>query len=306
MAYQYLTMLDVSKINGSDAAVGLIEENLIVAPEAAMFPARTIAGTSFKTLIRSALPTSQFRNVNEGVEPTKSTYINKLVETFYLDQQMELDVAAAQGDELGEAHAQMTEADGHGRAALQKIGAQVWYGTGSGGDAKGFPGAVAVVDSAFVTDAGGTTANTGSSVYGVKLGTKFCELIFGRNTVLNVGQWRQQTITRASKEMTAWKNSLEGWIGASWVNKNALCRIKKLTADSGKGLTDTLLGKAISILPVGYDPDYWFMTKRSREQLRASRTATNPTGAPAPLPTDAFGIPIIITDSLLNIESLSL
>jgi hypothetical protein len=48
------------------------------------------------------------------------------------------------------------------------------------------------------------------------------------------------------------------------------------------------------------------MTKRSQEQLRASRTATNATGAPAPIPTDAFGIPIGVTDGILNTEALTL
>lgn len=306
MAYEYLTMLDIAKINGSDAAVGLIEENLNVAPEARMFPARTIKGVGFSTLIRTALPKGQFRKINTGVSPTKSKYAQKLVECSYYDGQMEMDVAAAQADEQGADHALALEADGHGQAALLTLGSQIWYGTGTGGDADGFPGAVSVVDSAFVVDAGGTTASTASSVYGVKLGIKFINLIFGNDTVLNVGEWRKQTITRNTAEMTAWKNSLEGWTGCQWVNKNAVCRIKKLTADSGKGLTDALLGSIRSKLPVGMEPDYWFMTKRSQEQLRASRTATNPTGAPAPLPTDAFGIPIVVTDSILNTEALTL
>src|SRR4051812_42396796 len=98
MAYAYLTMLDIAKINGNDAAVGLIEENLNVAPEALMFPAKTIAGVSYSTLIRTALPSTQFRKVNVGVEPTKSRYTKKLVECFYIDGQMEMDVAAAQAD----------------------------------------------------------------------------------------------------------------------------------------------------------------------------------------------------------------
>lgn len=306
MAYAYLTALDLAKINGTDKEIGVIEENLNAAPELAMFPAATIGKTSFTTLLRTAIPTGAFRKVNEGTEPTKSTYAQKLVECFYYDGQMEMDVAAAQLCDEGEDYALALEATGHGMAYVQTIGKQIWYGSGTGGNSSGFPGAVQIVDSSYVTDAGGTTATTGSSVYGVKLGTTFCRIIFGRDRVLSIGEWRKQTITRSSKELTAYKNSLEGWIGAQWVNKHAVSRIKKLTADSGKGLTDTLLGSHLAKLPVGMQPDYWFMTKRSREQLRASRTATNPTGAPAPLPTDAFGIPIVVTDSLLNTEALTL
>lgn len=308
MAYAYLTMLDLAKINGSDAAVGLIEENLNLSPEAERFPARTIAGTSYKTLARTALPTTQFRNVNEGVEPTKSTYQNKLVECFYLDGQMELDVAAAQADEQGEDHAKSIEADGHAQAAMQKIGTQVWYGTGSPGDAKGFPGAVSVVDSSYVLDAGGTTATTGSSVYGVRFGTKFATMIFGRNTVLSVGEWRKQTITRSSKEMTAWKNSLEGWLGVQWVNKDALCRLKDATADSGKTVTDAILAQLLSQLK--WVPDVWFMSRRSRYQIQVARAAGSNTsgnsGMPfAALPSESNGIPIVVTDSIVNTETLT-
>ena len=308
MAYEYLTMLDIAKSNGSDAVVGLIEENLNSAPEAAMFPARTIKGTSFKTLLRLSFPSPEFRKLNEGVEPKKSRYDNKLVECYYLDGQLEMDVAVAQADDQGEAHALAMEADGMTRGSLLTIGSQIWYGTGTGGDSDGFPGAVQVVDSANVLDAGGTTANTGSSVYGVKLGDKYSSLVFGNGNVFSLGEWRKQTITRSSKEMTAWKNSLEGWVGVQWVSKNSICRIKKLTADSGKGLTDARGAELLSQLPVGWVPDYWFMSRRSRFQLQQSRlTAQNNVGVNnPPIPTEMNGIPIVVTDSILNTEALTL
>jgi hypothetical protein len=246
MANAYPTMLDIAKINGSDAVVGLIEENLNLAPETVIFPARTISGTSFKTLHRTALPSTQFRNANEGVETTKSAYTNKLVECFYLDGKMEIDVAVAQADDQGEDHAKMIEADGHAQASILHVGKQVWYGTGTGGDAKGFPGAQAVVESDYTLDAGGTTASTASSVYGVRTGPKHGTMIFGRNGVFSMGEWTKQRITRSSKEMTAWINSLEGWVGFQWVNKDSVCRLKDATADSGAGVTDAQLAKHLS------------------------------------------------------------
>lgn len=307
MANAYPTMLDIAKINGSDAVVGLIEENLNLAPEVSLFPARTINGTSFKTLHRTALPSTQFRNANEGVETTKSAYANKLVECFFLDGKMEIDVAVAQADEQGVAHAQMIEADGHMQAAIQHLGKQVWYG--SSNDAKGFPGAQALVDSSYVLDAGGTTAGTGSSVYGVRVGEKHGTMIFGRDTVLSLGEWRQQRITRNSKELDAWVNAIQGWVGFQWVNKDSICRLKDATADSGKTVTDAKLAELLSQLK--WVPDYWFMSRRSRYQLQVSRTPTSNTSGEsstrpiAPLPTESNGIPIIVTDSLLNTETLS-
>jgi len=294
MANAYLNMLDLAKINGSDAVVGLIEENLNLAPETVLFPARTIDGTSFKTLSRVALPATQFRNVNEGVETTKSQYANKLVECFYLDGKMEIDVAAAQADDQGEAHAQMIEADGHAQAAILHLGKQVWYGASN--DAKGFPGAQSIVDSAYTLDAGGTTADTGSSVYGVKVGPKHGTMIFGRNTVLEIGEWTRQRITRNSKELDAYINALQGWVGFQWANKDSVCRLKDATADSTKGVTDAKLAELLSQLK--WTPEYWFMTRRSLFQLQMSRTATSNTsgnsGKPvAAVPTESNNIPII-------------
>lgn len=321
MAYAYLTALDLAKINGNDAVVGLIEESLNSAPEVQMFPARTIAGTSYRTLQRVTFPQPSFRAINAGVEPVKSTYANKLVECFYLDGQLEMDVAAARMDEQGEAHALALEADGITRGALTKIGSQIWYGTGTGGDVLGFPGAVQTVDSSLVYDASGTTADTGSSVYGVKMGEKFCNLIFGLGNVLTLGEWRQQTITRSSKELTAWKNSIEGWVGVQWVNKYAVGRIKKITADSGKTLTDLMIATWLSQFPIGMAPDVLFMNRRSALQLQTSRTMTvNVDGGgktsgtagravqliSAPMPTESNGIPIVVTDSILSTESLTL
>lgn len=314
MAYAYLTMLDIAKMTGTDQSVGLVEENLNAAPELEALPARTIKGTSFKTLVRTAYPTTGFRQPNQGVEPTKSTYVNKLFETYYYDGQMEVDKAIADADEQGADHSLALEADGHGRAFMLKAGSQFIYGGGSTlGDANGYPGASQFVDSSLLIDAGGTTSATGSSVYAVCAAPKFFELLFGNNTVLTPGAWRMQSITRASKEMTAWKNSLEGWMGVAFYSKYAVGRIWKLTADVGKGLTDSLLSQLLNAFPIGVKPTHLFMSRRSRQQLQISRTVTlfgQGTNRPsqsiiAPIPTEYDGVPIIATDSILNTESLT-
>lgn len=313
MAYSYLTMLDLAKVNGSDQTVGLIEENLNAAPEAAILPARTVSGTSFRSLIRTAYPSGAFRAANSGSEPVKSTYVNKLHETYYYDLQLEMDNAIASADENGTEHALAMEADGAARGYMLDIGPQVWYGTGTGGDALGFPGAKQIVDSTMVVDATGSTADTASSVFAICAMPKFFELIFGKNSVLEVGEWRKQTVTRSSKEMTAWKNSLEGWVGAAFYSKYAVGQIKNCTAQTGKGLTDVLLSQLIQAFPIGVKPTHFFMNRRSRQQLQASRSVTlfgQGTSRPnqeviAPIPDSYDGIPIICTDSIVSTEAIS-
>jgi len=91
-----LTLLDIAKLNGSDAVVGLIEEVRTVAPEVTIIPARTITGTSYETVARSVLPTVDFRKVNEGTDATKSEFTNRRVETFILSARVEADKAAGE------------------------------------------------------------------------------------------------------------------------------------------------------------------------------------------------------------------
>jgi hypothetical protein len=102
-------------------------------------------------------------------------------------------------------------------------------------------------------------------------------------------------------------------MGCQFINPYGLCRIKKLTADSGKGLTDALIAQALAKFPVGVVPDAIFCSRRSLQQLQLSRSLTlnGPTSQTkgmqnvASVPTDAFGIPIYASDSILNTEVLT-
>jgi hypothetical protein len=54
--------------------------------------------------------------------------------------------------------------------------------------------------------------------------------------------------------------------------------------------------------PAAFKPNVIFANPSAIESLRASRTATNVTGAPAPTPTEYEGIPIVATDMISNAE----
>ena len=114
----------------------------------------------------------------------------------------------------------------------------------------------------------------------------------------------------STKQLMAYVQDLTGRIGMQVLNKFSLCRIKKLTTDSGKGLTDSLIDQAQAKFQ-GRGPDVCFMTKRSAQQLKSSRTATTPTGVPAEWATQLQGldgrmIPIYVTDAISNTETLAL
>lgn len=302
-----LNLLDIAKFQGNDRITGLIESSIQYAPELSLLPARTIVGTEYRTLIRESIGASAFRKANEGSAIVNDTYANKLVQCFYLDGQMQVDKMVADGDGEGADHALSLVESGRMEAHMRRIGRSVYYGTNAAsGDALGFPGLLQAYDATNrVVDAGGTTAATGSSVWFVKLDEQFLKMVFGKNALFAAGPWRTQQVKDGDGDpFTAYVNALEGWVGLQTVRNDGIVRIKKLTADSGKGLTDSLGIDALDLFPSGITPDYAFMTRRSRTQLRKSRITTevkNP-----PMPTDIAGAPIIVTDSILNTEALTL
>jgi len=312
------TLLDIAKLNGNDPVVGLIEASIRYSPEAELFPFRTIRGTSYKTALRTGLPTASFRAANEGVTPSKSTFTDKIVECFILDSQIEVDKAVADAYEDGPEAFQALEAAGVMQAVLRKLGTQIYYGTAA--DGKGFPGLKAFTPKGAKTlngddltvDAGGSTASTASSVYLVSFGNHALTLIGGRSKSFELEPWRVQTITKDGKNLTAYVAALTAWFGLQIVDENSVRRILNVTADNGKGLTDALLAKAIGTFPVGFRPDAILMSRRSRAQLQASRTVTlfgqgrtrPDQSAVAPLPTEYEGIPIIATDSIRDDDAI--
>ena len=311
-------LLDIAKLNGNDAVVGLIEENIKYSPEALVFPFRTIRGTTYKTGIRTGLPTTAFRAANEGQTPSKSTFVDRLVQAYIFGGQIEVDKAVADAHEDGAAALQAIEASGVMQSAMRNIGKQVWYGVTN--DSKGFPGLKAATPKSTNTSAGdplcidatGSTSGAASSVYAVKFGTGDLTLIGGNSSTFELGDWIVQQVTAAnSGKLTAYVNSLTAWIGLQIAHENAVRRICNVTTDSSKGLTDSLLAQLVNSFPVGYTPDAIFMSRRSRSQLQAARTVTlfgsgkvrPEQPAVAPLPTEYDGIPIYATDSILNTDA---
>lgn len=305
------TLLDIAKLNNNDKVVGLIEENLTYAPELSVFPARTIKGTSYRTVMRTGFPSVGFRAANEATTAGASTFANKLVECFILSALIKADKAVADAHEDGPEVWKSIEADGVMRQSLIEIGSQIFDGVAV--DAKGFPGLRAIVDSSLTLDAGGTTAATGSSVYGVKFGPQGCQLVFGSNQSISLSDWSEQVLS----DIPSYVASLTSWIGLQAVNKNAVIRLKDATAaEAAANVTDAKLAELLSLAPAGFRPDAWFMNRRSAFQLQKSRTVTINSGPgstkvagsvelTAPLPESAFGIPIVVTDSITSTEVLT-
>lgn len=317
MADAPLTMLDIAKRNGHDAITGIIDEASLATPEVSgigqvgmnmtairgMGAARTITGRQYKTLVRTALPSVGFRNANNGTDSTKASHEERLVETFIMDPNWWVDKAVGDSSEDGWEALMAEEADAHLQGAFQTLGTQFYYGRDNGGDASGNPGLIDVYDSANMeVDAGGSTAKT--SAWFVKFGPKYVQWVMGQGGAMTPTEVTLQRVTGSnSKQLTAYFQELHMYPGLQCKSLRAAVRIKNVGTDTGKGMTDSLLGSALSKYPAGIIPDVCFMTSRSREQLRNSRTATTETGKEADIPVTFQGIPIVVTESITESES---
>jgi len=304
-------LLDIAKLNGSDAVAGLIDEAAKAHPEVLIAPSRTIKGLNYKTLVRTAVPTgSSFRSANEGVANVKGTYENRLVETYIFNPRWQCDKAIADRYEDGAEAFISLEASAILEGAMQDICKQFYYGTNATfGNADGFPGLLQAYDSTnMVVDAGGTSDSTASSVWAVKFSPKDLTWVWGNAGEMTMEDPRLESVldSGGSNSYTAYIQELLAYPGLQVGNIMTVARIKKITAESGKTLTDDMISDLLSKFPAGIVPDALFMSRRSLKQLQQSRTATNATGAPAPFPSEAFGVPIAVTDAISEVETLTL
>jgi hypothetical protein len=317
-----LTLLDIAKLKGRDGVVGIVEEAIKGTPEISgkvmyggtektlpgIALARTIKGLNYKTVLRSGLPTTAFRKANEGAANTKSTYSEYLVETFFLDAKAYIDKRMADASEDGASALMAIEMAGQMASCMIQAAKCFYYGTNSTyGDEKGFDGLLQAVTSTYTIDATGTTASTGSSVYMVRWGVQDISWVLGQggDFALSDMDVRDKLDTGGTNAYDAYHMSCGATIGLQILRPDSVVRIKKLTADSGKGLTDSLLSQAYELFPAHLPPNAIYMTRRSRGQLQRSRTATSDTGHEAPLPESWEGIPIIPTQNILDTESLT-
>lgn len=311
-----MTSTDVLKINNSEELVGLIDDAIASIPEINFFQASPVTRNAYQTLALDGLPTVGFRDPSALREFSTATIVNKSVQCKYLDASWTLPVAVAQQSDWGADFAKSLQARSHLRAAFVALAKQIWYGVAA--DASGFVGLDAFIEAVkdgsnnqiMVVDANpNESLSDCSTVYAVRTGIDSTQLAWGSEGRFDEGEINEQmlyTQTTADNVTTtkgAWHyaQKLGGWVGLQVTSKFAAAKIKNLSATaSKKSLTDSLLYDLIEKFPAGLAPNGIFMSKRSLSQLRKSRTATNATGAPAPYPTEFEGIPIYVTDSIVN------
>lgn len=319
MADTLTTLAELVRFNSLDVNPAEITDILNKAPVlAALHAMQSSNGTTHKFNVETTAPVIGFRAVNAGADYTASISTQTSIDLKYIDSKIIEDVALCNAYRGGAQAFMATRLRRQLREALFVLEKQFFNGT-VGGSASGFLG---LADSAnydgasdaLVINAAGTTAATGSSVWFLRstpddssvalVGAGDAQLA-SPNINFTVGDIFQSVVAGSnSKSMVAYAQDCGGHLGVQIGSKYAVARIANLTEDSGKGLTDTLLARALALFPVGDQPTHICMNRRSLRQLQTSRTTYNPTGMPAPRPTEYEGIPIVVTDAITSTEAL--
>jgi hypothetical protein len=312
MSFQ--TTAEILKLNRKDLDV-VIRDVLEASPFLQVAAARSVASDNFKYSKLITAPSASYRAANVGVDNTPSGYEEVSIALKYLDASFSIDTAVAKVDERGVDHAVGLEALAALRAAMVTVENNIFQGndsnpavTGGGvtGGFEGLPGIGslnALADSQVVS-AGSGTLNANTSVYGITFGESGFELLWGEGGELTVSERMMVKETSSSTlQFWAYAHEIAGYCGMKNGSIHSIHRLVNL--DATNKLTDDLIGELIANKPVGQPPfDVIVMNRTSLKNLRESRTTYSPTGAPAPFPSQTLdGIPIVVTDSILNTEA---
>jgi hypothetical protein len=285
------------------------------------FDASPISRNEFNTLVLTQDPKVGFRKPGEFAEHEAAILKLRTVKCAYLDASWKIDKALAEQSDWGKEQVFAIETLSHLRSALFMLAQQIWYGVKN--NPEGFRGLYELIGSTtddvsnadlHINAASGAPGTGLSSVFAVSTGIDSIQLAWGSEGKLTEGDVKDLYIPNpeitgtGSTQVVKAKNSgayyygqeLAGWCGLQVTSAHAFGRIYNLS--NTNKLNDDMLYELISRFPVGREPKAFFMTRRTLNHLRESRTAVNAVGAPAPTPTDVVGIPIIVTDAIANNE----
>lgn len=255
---------------------------------------------------RTVAAGATFRKVNTGASNAAEQFEEVTLNCEYLDASFARDVAVAQGYRSGVQAYLQREVGAAMKSAMWAL-EQSLFGFGIATQFVGLPyfNDYADTDVGQIVSAGGSG---GKSVWLLRWAEDGVSMIAGNDgriamTVPQDNQIVQITDAGGTNKYMGYAVALGGWFGLQVGSKYDVVRIANLDGTSDDLLTDDLIAEAISKFPVDRQPNMIVMNRTALKELRDSRTATNPTGAPAPFPNEAFGIEIVVTDALGSSEA---
>jgi hypothetical protein len=351
------TALEIAQGRNIPLSEGLMMAVQTSHPLVSAFDVRSTPDTRFMSLVLTGLPSSGFVNFNEGFTPSKCTLAVREFDCKLIGGQIAEEVITAQ--KWNRAHPTIgysyfdLQTETKVVADMRHINRVLVYGTTV--DAKAFPGmkeltpyisgnVLALTDTPDDTDfvksvinAGGTTADTASSVYSICFGDKDAQLVIGNDQggeFFTMSDIIQQMLAPDSSEPT--KTSLHnvmqmhGYVGLSVggftkltpdqtvPTQYAIRRLANVTQDAAAKVTDAKLEKLVLSHGDGKRPSMLAMSPRSGDQWAASRSAASVSvflggmttakdsqvNLQAPRPTNYEGIPVVYDSVIKNTDAI--
>lgn len=312
-----LTLYSLIQRNESDALTGLVEDFTQYSPEYSQIPVIARAGITYKTLSRTSLPGAQFRQVNQGVTGSASTYAQRVHEMYFIDTPLIVDEAIYKGDDGVTGDILYQEGQGGLQATINLIANQTYYGQ-AGDGSNGFVGlrSQLLPTGSGLTAVTASAANNTTTAYGLWLNPQGVNYSVGKYGEIAFPPFQRQFVstntTAASSPSGFWAyvSNISCYIGLS---VSSLYSVFGITGISlAAPLTDALALTQLIQVPLTRRAGFtWFMNKTAWGSLQKSRTAINyqPAGArsgtPAwsPPPLELEGYPIVVTEAITNTEN---
>lgn len=306
MAHEYPTLLDVAKTD-KGSGFDVIDETIHSHEELTVFPAATQEGTRVDFTVITDLPGGNtFRIANEGIESTKTGLGTKSFDMALANRLVEIDKHGVYEKAKDKARTLVLQSVPQMNKVLSDVAVQAWYGLDADPN-KGFPGLIKQMSQAATHNYDVTGAAAKSSVFMIEVTPSVLDLAFGNDQTLTMGDdWKEYKITLPDgKRLTVLGNEIAGWVGLRLYQVNRCVRIKNIGTANGKTLTDAHLYAGLNLCEdLGFKPTHIFGNPRSFEQVRASRTATSPSGAPAPRLDNWEGIQIVRSINISKAETI--
>jgi len=261
-------------------------------------------GTTHKFQREATAPGVGFRLINEGITNATGTFDIVTLTCALLDGSLTRDKAVALGYKDGPTAYMDKEGTKSLRASFFALEKALFQSNQN----KQFTSLAgneyydAITVDSQVINAGGSG---GRSVWVLRSAEDGISMIAGNDGRIDMAAEDATVLARDSsnRAYTALHRSLMGWFNVQVGSKYDAVRICNLDATTGHLLTDKLIAQALVKAKVGMPFNMIVMSRTSLSELQDSRTAVNPTGAPAPFPGESFGVPIIVTDGLSESES---
>lgn len=297
------TLAGILNLTDANNAPIDVTDLLQSAPLLRVLPAvKSSHGTSHKYNKQTTAPGVGFRAINTGITNSAGEETQVTVTLAFLDATVRRDIAVAKADPRGVDAYMAGQAEKSLRAAFAHAEAQVINGTGN--EADGFNGlanctAVDDVGDSMVVDAEGSGGN---NVYVIRAGIDDVCLVYNDENIQMSEVYRTESNSGAYTKLVV---DIDAYLGLQVGSIYSVARIYNLDGTANHTLTDDLISTALSKFPVDRQATHIIMNRTCLKELQQSRTATNPTGAPAPFPTESFGVPIVVTDQIDSTNTLA-